>query len=526
MDADGHSADIDQLVERTRRAPVHQVADKSPLQAAPLLGERLDRSVWLKREDAQPVHSFKLRGAFAAMHALTVEQTRHGVVAVSAGNHAQGVALAAARLGLAARIVMPVTTPAIKIQAVRRLGAEVILHGDGVDQAASFARQLCEQTGAWLVHPFDDPAVIAGQASIALELLEQWAEPPAVVFVPVGGGGLIAGVAAVLSRLAPATRVIGVEPEGAASLKAALAAGRPVDVGPVSLFADGVAVQRCGDWPFAYARQCVQEVITVSTDEVCAAVHDVFLETRSIVEPAGALAVAGLKRFVAAGGRGRDLLAICSGANVGFDRLAHVVERAEIGAGKERLLAATIPERPGSFLQFCQTLGRVTISEFNYRYGSPDQARVFVGLRPGEAGEPQAELLGRLRQSGYQVIDLTHDELAREHLRHVVGGHGPLSIPEQRYRFRFPERPGALLRFLQALRGRWSISLFHYRNHGADFGRVLCGFLVPPEQQAEFEAFIDETGYGCEPVTSPAADWFLGQGTMIDEGRRRHDERC
>lgn len=500
------------LFSRMVAAPVYDVARETPLELAERIGEALGRRVWLKREDLQPVFSFKLRGAYTRMARMTPVERERGVVAASAGNHAQGVALAAARLGLQARVVMPRTTPAIKVDAVRRLGAEVILHGDGFDEAQDHSLTLCAEHDALLVPPFDDPDVIAGQGTVGLELIRQCRPAPDAVFVPVGGGGLIAGIALAVKTLSPRTRIIGVEPEGAASFAAALHAGRPLDIGPVNLFADGVAVRRVGEWPFRIARGLVDQIVTVSIDEICAAVHDIFLDTRAVTEPAGALATAGLRRYVQQGGAGHELVAIQSGGNISFERMAHVVERSEIGAGREILFAATIPERPGSFLTFCRALEQAELSEFNYRFSSPHQAHVFVGLRATGGRGKRDSLYGRLRQSGFVVTDLTDNELARDHLRHMVGGRLPGAGRELLYRFRFPERPGALEQFLTALAGRWSISLFHYRNHGAAHGRVLAGFLVPPEDQLQFERFLARTEFPHQLVDDEACGLFCGPG--------------
>ncbi|HKL49792.1 MAG TPA: threonine ammonia-lyase, biosynthetic [Wenzhouxiangellaceae bacterium] len=498
------------LLRRIISAPVHQIAQETPLERAPLLSEALDREVWLKREDLQPVFSFKLRGAYARMCRLDARERALGVLAASAGNHAQGVALAAGRLGLSAVIVMPVTTPSIKVDAVRRLGAEVVLEGDGFDEASRRAAELQRESGRVFIHPFDDLDVIAGQGTVGTEILRQAESPPDAVFVPVGGGGLIAGVAAAIKCLAPATRIIGVEPAGAASFKAALEAGRPVDIGPVSLFADGVAVRKVGAHPFRVAHDLVDEIVTVGTDQICAAVGEVFLDTRIVTEPAGALAVAGMREYVKHGGAGRQLVAINSGANISFERMAHVVERAEIGAGHEVLFAATIPERPGSFLEFCRALGNTAVSEFNYRCSSTRKAHIFVGLRPADGSSGRAALFDRLRQTGYPIEDLTENALARDHLRHMVGGHCPVPAREVLYQFRFPERPGALKQFLACLAGRFSISLFHYRNHGADYGRVLAGFLVPESEQQDFDRLLSRIGYPWARIDDPAASWFLG----------------
>jgi len=498
------------MLRRIVSAPVHEVAKETPLDAAPLLSEQLGRSIWFKREDLQPVFSFKLRGAYARMSRLTKSERERGVVAASAGNHAQGIAVAAKRMGVQARVVMPQTTPGIKVDAVRRLGAEVIVHGDGYDAAQARATALCAEAGAVFIPPFDDPDVIAGQGTVATEILRQCAHSPDAVFVPVGGGGLLAGVAAAVKALSPTTRVIGVEPEGAASFAAALKAGEPVDIGPVNLFADGAAVRKAGAWTYRIAAPLVDEMIAVSIDEICAAVHDVFLDTRSVIEPAGALAVAGLKRWADNGGEGEQLIAINSGANISFERMAHVVERAEIGAGREILFSATIPERPGSFLNFCRALGKPELTEFNYRFSSPHEAHVFVGLRMSGGRGQREGLYQRLEHAGFPITDLTANELARDHLRHMVGGRCASPEREVLYRFQFPERPGALEQFLDVLAGRWSISLFHYRNHGAAYGRVLAGFLVPESDQPEFERFLARTAYPHQSVDDAAADQFVG----------------
>ncbi|MEW5770794.1 MAG: threonine ammonia-lyase, biosynthetic, partial [Pseudomonadota bacterium] len=488
-------------LERILTARVYDVAIESPLDAMPLLSARLGKPVLLKREDLQPVFSFKLRGAYNKIHHLhTRGELGAGVIAASAGNHAQGVALAAERLGLRAVIVMPATTPAIKVNAVRRRGGEVVLHGDAYDEAYAHARSLAQQEGLTFIHPYDDPEVIAGQGTIGMEILRQHPDPIEAVFVPVGGGGLIAGVAAYLKHLRPATRIIGVEPEDAACMHAALAADARVVLPQVGLFADGVAVRQAGEETFRIARECVDEVILVSTDEISAAIKDIFDDTRAIAEPAGALAIAGLKRYVsrapqADGVEQAPLIAINSGANMNFDRLRHIAERAELGEQREALFAVTIPERPGSFRAFCETLGRRAITEFNYRFNDARDAHIFVGIQlDGGAAEKEA-LITLLRERGYPVLDMTGNEMAKLHVRHMVGGHGPRVEHEILYRFEFPERPGALLHFLTRMGARWNISLFHYRNHGADYGRVLVGIQVPAEERHPFEQFLEALGY-------------------------------
>ena len=501
----------EELFERILRAPVYDVAVETPLDEAKLLSARLDNRVWIKREDLQPIFSFKLRGAYNRIRRLDAAERKAGIVAASAGNHAQGVALAAARLGIAARVVMPSTTPRIKVDAVRRLGAEAILEGDGYDDAYRLARRLESEEGLCFIPPYDDLDVIAGQGTIGIEILRQHRGEIDAIFVPVGGGGLIAGIASYVKRISPATRVIGVEPVDAACLAAALAAGRPVDIGPVGLFADGVAVREVGAHPFEIVRSLVEEVVTVDVDEICAAIRDVFDDTRTIAEPAGALAIAGLKSWVAREGvRDATLVAIDSGANMNFDRLRHVAERAEIGENREALLAVTIPERPGSFQALCRALGEHAVTEFNYRYGDSDQAHVFVGVGLSGLAREREALVAELASRGFDVVDMTGNEMAKLHVRFMVGGRARLA-DERLFRFEFPERPGALIRFLESVGGRWNISLFHYRNHGSAFGRVLAGLQVPPDDQAELDRFFRQLGYPwIEETPNPAYALFLG----------------
>lgn len=501
----------DDLLERILRAPVYDVARETPLDHAPRLSERLGNRVDLKREDLQPVFSFKIRGAYARMSRLTEAEGRRGVVAASAGNHAQGVALAAQRLGIDARIVMPRTTPAIKVEAVRRLGGDAVLHGDGYDDAAEAAREVEAREGRVFVHPYDDEDTIAGQGTIGLEILRQHRGPLDAIFVPVGGGGLAAGIVAYVKRISPATRVIGVEPDDAACLAAALEAGAPVDVGPVGLFADGVAVRQVGRRPFEILDGAIDEVVTVGIDEICAAIRDVFDDTRSIAEPAGALSVAGLKRWVARDGvRDANLVAIDSGANMNFDRLRHVAERAEIGEEREALLAVTIPERPGAFRSLCAALGDRGVTEFNYRYGDPAAAHVFVGIALRSGAPECARVMEDLRKAGFEVVDMSGNELAKLHVRFMVGGRA-VRPGERLFRFEFPERPGALDRFLSRVGDRWNISLFHYRNHGAAFGRVLAGLEVPVEEGDALDRSLAELGYAyVEETTNAATSLFLG----------------
>ena len=499
-------------IERILRARVYDVARETPLTPALGLSRRLGNTVLLKREDLQPVFSFKLRGAYNRLAQLRPEALERGVIAASAGNHAQGVALGAARLGARAIIVMPRTTPLIKVQAVRHLGARTLLHGDSYDEACQQALALAEERDLTFIHPFDDPEVIAGQGTIAMEILRQHPHPLHAIFVPVGGGGLIAGIAAYIKYVRPDVRVIGVEPEEAPTLERALAAGRRVELEQVGLFADGVAVRRIGEEPFRLARQLVDGVVLVSTDEICAAIKDIFDDTRGIAEPAGALAVAGLKRQVAEQRlAGQTLVAIESGANINFDRLRHVAERAELGERREGLLAVGIPERPGSFLAFCRTLGRRQITEFNYRYADRHQAQVFVGIELSGGDPERAELLARLEQKGFPVVDMTDNETAKLHIRFMVGGHVPELGDEVLVRFEFPERPGALLDFLSGLGRRWNISLFHYRNHGAAYGRVLMGLQAPMTERGELFAALDALGYRYwEETDNPAYRLFAG----------------
>ena len=491
-------------------ARVYEVASESPLDAAPLLSERLGNTVWLKREDEQPVFSFKLRGAYNKMAGLSREALRNGVVAASAGNHAQGVALAASRLKTRATIVMPRTTPEIKIEAVKSLGGRVVLHGDNYDAAYEHALALAEQRGSTFIHPYDDPEVIAGQGTIGFEILKQHTGDLDAVFVPVGGGGLIAGIAVYIKGLRPEVKIIGVEPEDADAMTRSLATGRRVLLDHVGIFADGVAVRQVGKETFRLARRFVDEMVVVSNDEICAAIKDIFEDRRSILEPAGALAVAGLKRYVQKRRlRNAQLVAIASGANVNFDRLRHVSERAEIGERREAILAVTIPERPGSFRRFCSVIGNRGITEFNYRYADPERAHVYTGVQVRDAREVKG-LVSTLRKRGYETLDLTDNEMAKLHIRHLVGGHAPGTRNEILYRFEFPERPGALLNFLRKMGSNWNISLFHYRNHGADFGRVLVGMQVPPEEKAAFEQFLDSLGYEyAEETGNPAYRLFL-----------------
>ncbi len=490
---------------------VYDVARETPLERAPSLSRRLGTNVWLKREDAQDVFSFKIRGAYNKMARLPQDVLARGVVAASAGNHAQGVAMAAQRLKCQATIFMPVTTPAIKVAAVRDRAARVRLVGDGFDETKAEAERFCQQGGQTFIPPFDDPDVIAGQGTIGMELLNQHGGTIEAVFVPVGGGGLIAGISAYIKQLRPEIRVIGVEPEDAASMTASLARGRRITLPHVGQFADGVAVRQVGKETFRVCRQCVDEMVVVSIDEICAGIKDIFEDTRSIMEAAGALSVAGLKKYVQ--GRDRvdgDLVAVTTGANMNFDRLRHVSERAEIGERREAILCVTIPERPGSFRRFCRIIGRRSVTEFNYRYSDNDNANIYVGLQVQD-DEDIGALVDKLAGSGYTTLDLTDNEIAKLHVRHMVGGRAPQVDNEMLFRFQFPERPGALSKFLDTLGDAFNISLFHYRNHGADYGRVLCGIQVPAKQRRQLHQYLDQVGYEWTDETgNPAYTAFLG----------------
>ena len=503
---------LERYAKKILRARVYDVARETPLDAAPSLSRRLGNKVLLKREDLQPVFSFKLRGAYNKIDLLSAEARARGVIAASAGNHAQGVALAAQRLGLDALIVMPKTTPEIKVQAVRRRGAQIALYGNAFDEAYTHARQLAEEQGRTFIHPYDDEDVIAGQGTVAMEILRQYsADDLHAVFVPVGGGGLIAGIAAYIKYLRPEVKVIGVEPDDAACLYAALKADERVILDQVGIFVDGVAVRQVGAEPFRVARACVDDVILVSTDEACAAIKDIFEDTRAIVEPAGALAVAGMKPYVQREQvRDQALVAIKSGANMNFERLRPVAERADLGEQREALFAVTIPARPGSFRGFCELLGQRSITEFNYRYSDADDAHIFVGVEMRDGARDKEELVALLGSHGYPLVDMTDNEMAKLHVRYMVGGHAAVLPDERLLRFEFPERPGALLRFLNHMGRHWNISLFHYRNHGADYGRVLCGIQVPAEDERKFGEFLTQIGYPLwDESGNPAYALFL-----------------
>lgn len=472
---------------------VYDVAKRTDLDFAPQLTERLHNQIWLKREDQQPVFSYKLRGAYNMMAALTPEQIGPGVIAASAGNHAQGVALAAMHMKVKAVIVMPKTTPEIKIAAVKRMQGEVILHGNNYDDAYQHALKLSKEKKLHYVPPYDHPLVIAGQATVGVELMEQISSQPDYIFVPVGGGGLIAGIAAHVKDKYPEIRIIGVEPDEAPCMHHALEAGERVILEQIGIFADGAAVKQAGEENYRICKELVDEVLLVSIDEICAAVKDIFEDTRSIPEPAGALALAGLKQYVSREKlTDKQMIAIFSGANVNFDRLRHIAELSALGERREALIAIQIPERPGSFRRLCHDLGPRLITEFNYRYADDNDAQVFAGVQLKHGVEEKENLLVHLKDKGYLVTDLSSDVIAKMHIRYMVGGHAPQADNEVIYRFEFPERSGALLHFLTQLGERWNISLFHYRNHGAAYGRVLMGFQVKQEEQQEFQKFLDK----------------------------------
>lgn len=506
---------IDYL-KKILNARVYDVARETELEVAPVLSGRIGNTVLLKREDNQPVFSFKLRGAYNKMAGLSADELRRGVIAASAGNHAQGVALSAQRLGCRAVIVMPVTTPQVKIDAVRSRGAEVVLAGESYSDAYTHAIALQKKDGLCFVHPFDDPDVIAGQGTIGMEILRQHQalhsdRPIHAIFVAIGGGGLISGVAAYVKAVRPEIRIIGVQTTDSDAMAQSVAAGRRVTLSTVGLFSDGTAVKQVGVETFRLVRKLVDEIVTVDTDATCAAIKDVFVETRSILEPAGALAIAGLKAYAARENlQGETLVAIACGANMNFDRLRFVADRAEVGEEREAVFAVTIPEERGSFRRFCALVGGHDVTEFNYRIAAADVAHVFVGIAVKARGE-SALLSSAFAAHGFETLDLTHDELAKTHLRHMVGGRSALAADEQIYRFVFPERPGALMRFLSTMSPNWNISLFHYRNQGADYGRILVGLQVPTTERSTFRDFLKTLGYPYENETNNAAyRLFLG----------------
>ncbi|HVN33946.1 MAG TPA: threonine ammonia-lyase, biosynthetic [Casimicrobiaceae bacterium] len=499
-------------LQKILTAKVYDVAIESPLDLAPSLSRRLGNRILLKREDQQPVFSFKLRGAYNKMARLSAAERARGVIAASAGNHAQGVALAAQKLGCTATIVMPVTTPHIKIAAVEARGAKVVLHGDSYSDAYTHAMRLKKRSRATFVHPYDDPEVIAGQGTIGMEILRQCQGPIDAIFVAIGGGGLASGIAAYVKRVRPDIKVIGVQPEDSDAMARSLAAGRRVKLDHVGLFADGVAVKQVGRETYRLVKQYVDDIVLVDTDATCAALKDVFEDTRSVLEPAGALAIAGAKAWIERHRvRDRTFVAIACGANMNFDRLRFVAERAELGEEREAVLAVTIPEEPGSFRAFCRLLGKRSITEFNYRYADPKVAHLFVGIEVANRRETD-QLLTELRRQRIQAYNFSDNEMAKLHVRYLVGGHAPAAKNEILYRFEFPERPGALMKFLNSMSRGWNISLFHYRNHGADYGRVLVGMQVPPSDKGKFRGFLDRLGYDCvEETGNPAYKMFLGR---------------
>lgn len=497
-------------LKRILTSRVYDVAVQTPLEKAKALSERTGNTVLLKREDTQPVFSFKLRGAYNKMAHLSPAARARGVIAASAGNHAQGVALAASRLGCRAVIVMPTTTPPVKIEAVRRFGAETVLFGDSFTDAYEKATELEKAEQLTFVHPFDDPDVIAGQGTIAMEILHQHPDPIDAVFVAIGGGGLIAGVAAYIKQLRPEIKVIGVQTEDSDAMIRSIKAGKRIRLNDVGLFSDGTAVKQVGVETFKLVKEFVDDFVTVDTDEICAGIKDVFQDTRNILEPAGALAIAGAKRYMNTHRwQGKTVVAIACGANMNFDRLRFVAERAEVGEAKEALFAVTLPEERGSFRQLCELVGPRNVTEFNYRISDAQKAHVFVGIQISNPKEPE-RISGEFERKGFPTIDLTHNEMAKTHLRHMVGGRSDLADNELLYRFEFPERPGALMRFLNTMNPDWNISLFHYRNQGADYGQILVGIQVPPGQKTRFKAFLTEIGYPhWNETDNPAYRLFL-----------------
>ncbi|QUS61546.1 threonine ammonia-lyase, biosynthetic [Synechocystis sp. PCC 7338] len=487
-------------LERILKARVYDVALESPLDLAANLSKRLGNRVYFKREDLQPVFSFKLRGAYNKMAQLSPELLEKGVIAASAGNHAQGVALGASKLGTRAIIVMPETTPQVKVEAVKARGGVVVLYGETYDDAYGHARQLEQEKGLTFIHPFNDPDVIAGQGTIGMEILRQYQQPIDAIFVAIGGGGLIAGVAAYVKRLYPEIKIIGVEPKDADAMRQSLAAGKRIKLDQVGLFADGVAVREVGDLTFPLCQQYVDEILVVDTDDTCAAIKDCFEDTRSILEPAGALAIAGLKQYVQRENcQQQTLVAIACGANMNFDRLRFVAERAEYGEQREAIFAVTIPEQRGSLRKFCEGLGKHNITEFSYRIAEGPDAHIFVGIQVQNRSDA-SQLAANFTRQGFKTLDLTDDELTKLHLRHMVGGRPPQVTQSENqrellYRFEFPERPGALMKFLGCMNPAWNISLFHYRNHGADYGRIIVGMQVPPAETEQWQQFLANLGY-------------------------------
>ncbi len=497
-------------LKRILTSKVYDVAVESPLDAAPLLSARMGNSIWIKREDTQPVFSFKLRGAYNKMAHLSPAALKRGVIAASAGNHAQGVALSAGRLGCLAVIVMPTTTPQVKIAAVRRMGGEVVLHGESFTDAYAHALELEKSQKLTFVHPFDDPDVIAGQGTVGMEILRQHPGPLDAIFVAIGGGGLISGVAAYIKQLRPEIKIIGVQTEDSDAMVRSVKAGRRITLTDVGLFSDGTAVKLVGTETFKLTRQYVDDFVVVNTDAICAAIKDVFEETRSVLEPAGALATAGAKQYIQQHRwKNKNIVTIACGANMNFDRLRFVSDRAEVGEMREAVFGVSMPEKCGSFRQLCALLGERSVTEFNYRISDAERAHVFVGIQVSSPAEP-VKIAQTLRKHGFDTLDLTHDEMAKTHLRHMVGGRSTLSQHELLYRFEFPERPGALMRFLQAMNPDWNISLFHYRNQGADYGRILIGIQVPPSDKKQFREFVAALGYpNWNETENPAYKLFL-----------------
>jgi threonine dehydratase len=509
--ADARRALFDRYMPRIMQCRLEDLVTETPVQEMPALSERLGVRILIKREDLQPVFSFKLRGAYAKLQTLDADERRRGVICASAGNHAQGLAMAARHLGIDAVVVMPAITPEIKVRAVEKLGARVIIHGDDFDTAFRRALDIARDEERIFIHPYDDPDVIVGQATIALEMFRQNHVPIDFLFIPIGGGGMAAGMALVSKYLHPDIKLIGVEAEESASMKAAFEAGEPVQLKRVGHFAEGVAVKRTGDLTYRICSQLLDEIITVDNDEICAAVQDVYEDTRAIAEPAGVLAIAGLKRFFTERpGCEGNAAAVLSGANVNFARLRHIAERAAVGEEQEALLGVTIPERPGSFLDFCETVGPRGITEFNYRIAEGPEAHIFVGIALRKGIPEKTEIIARLRDHGFAVTDLSTNDMARLHIRHMVGGRA--NVPNERIlRFQFPERPGALLAFLRGMKSDWNISLFHYRNYGAEYGRVLMGVQVPDDDSRRFGQFLEQTGYSYEEeADNPAFQMFVG----------------
>lgn len=492
-------------------ARVYDVAQETPLDYAPNLSARLNNKLLLKREDMQSVFSFKLRGAYNKMANLPPDKLAQGVIAASAGNHAQGVALGARKLGTTAIIVMPITTPQVKVNAVKARGGEVVLYGDTYDDAYAYARQLEIEKGLTFIHPFDDPHVIAGQGTIGMEILRQYQQPIHAIFVAIGGGGLISGIAAYIKRIRPEIKIIGVEPVDADAMYRSLKTGKRIKLPQVGLFADGVAVREVGEETFWLCQQYVDEIILVDTDATCAAIKDVFEDTRSILEPAGALAIAGAKAYIEREQiEGKTLIAVACGANMNFDRLRFVAERAEFGERREAIFAVTIPETPGSLRKFCDCLGKRNLTEFNYRIADEKEAHIFVGVQIENRADA-AKMVANFEEHGLKTLDLTDDELTKLHLRHMVGGRSPLAHNELLYRFEFPERPGALMKFVASMSPNWNISMFHYRNNGSDYGRIVVGIQVPPDEMSEWQVFLDSLNYQYwDESNNPAYKLFLG----------------